>query len=63
MKQESNKSLCPSLEVPKTLKLRKRFEKMMRKKLLKSFTWEIDNFSEKKSPIKSTLFSSDGCEW
>ncbi|KFK37094.1 hypothetical protein AALP_AA4G212400, partial [Arabis alpina] len=35
----------------------------LRLSLAKSFTWEIDNFSEKKSSIRSPLFSSSGYEW
>ncbi|VVB03117.1 unnamed protein product [Arabis nemorensis] len=36
---------------------------MMETELQKSFTWMIDNFSERKSPMRSTLFSSGGYEW
>ncbi|KAL1187980.1 MATH domain and coiled-coil domain-containing protein [Cardamine amara subsp. amara] len=36
---------------------------MMGTELQKTVTWVIDDFSEKKSPIESPVFSSGGCEW
>ncbi|KAF2602939.1 hypothetical protein F2Q70_00028751 [Brassica cretica] len=35
----------------------------MEKDTKKAFSWEIDNFSERKEEIKSASFSSGGCEW
>ncbi|CAH8265700.1 unnamed protein product [Arabidopsis lyrata] len=36
---------------------------MMEIDLQSTFSWKIENFSERKFPITSTAFSSGGCEW